>query len=330
MQPSLTSEALKDLRAGPILVTGATGFVGYHVCQQLVALGATVYGLSRSASSVRLPAGVHPLAADVTAREAMQSAFEQVRPARVLNLAAIGVDRPFLPIEEALAVNVNGIVNTLFVAQAVGVRRFLHIGTCYEHAAAQPLSQGGTLSTYAVSKLRAWETWRDFAHRHGLESVALRLFHVYGPGQAATGLISSAIEAALRGAVFEMTPGEQLRDFVFIDDVVTALLLALTAPLKGIGTYDIGTGLGYSVRSVVVKIFEIIGGPGRVAVGALRYRQHEIMQAVADPLPARTDLSWQARVGLTDGLVATIDWHRQQRTAQIAAVMGRDGDDTSG
>jgi nucleoside-diphosphate-sugar epimerase len=147
----------------------------------------------------------------------------------------------------------------------------------------------------------------------------LRLFHVYGPGQVSTGLISSAIEAALRGAVFEMTPGEQRRDFVFIDDVVAALLLALTAPLKKIDTYDIGAGTGCTVRSVVFKIFEMVGGPGHAAAGALDYRQHEVMQAVADPQPALHDLGWQARVSLADGLAATIAWHRQQRITQTAA-----------
>ena len=321
MQPELTAEAARELCAEPILVTGATGFVGYHVCRRLAALGATVYGLSRSASHVRLPLGVRPLPVDMTAREAVQMAFEQARPTRVLNLAALGVDRPFLPLDEALAVNVDGTANALFAAQAIGVRRFIHVGTCYEHAAARPLSDGGTLSTYAASKLKAWETWHEFVHNSPLESAALRLFHVYGPGQASTGLISAAIEAALRGIVFDMTPGEQQRDFVFIDDVVAALLLALTMPLKKATTYDIGTGTGYSVRSVVFKIFEMIGGSGRAAVGALHYRQYEIMQAIANPVLAQNELGWQARVNLADGLAATIDWHRQQRIAQ-AAVMG--------
>jgi len=138
MQPDLTTEAVMELCAGPILVTGATGFVGYHVCQQLAAFGATVYGLSRSASHARLPASVRPLPVDVTSRQAVQSAFKQARPARVLNLAATGVDRPFLPLEEALSVNADGTANALFAAQAVGTRRFIHVGTCYEQAAAKP------------------------------------------------------------------------------------------------------------------------------------------------------------------------------------------------
>ena len=319
MQLNLTTDAVADLCAGPILVTGATGFVGYHVCQQLATLGATVYGLSRSASNARLPAGVRPVAADVTRRDEVITALEQVRPSHVVHLAAVGVDRPFLPLEEALSVNVDGLANALFAAQAVGVRRFVHVGSCYEHAAAKPLSAGGTPSTYAASKLKAWESWLALVHNRDLESAALRLFHIYGPGQVSTGLISSAIEAALRGAVFDMTPGEQQRDFVFIDDVVAALLLALTVPLKKIDTYDIGTGMGYSVRSVVSRVFEMVGGPGRAAAGALSYRQHEIMQAVANPLPALHNLGWQARVSLADGLAATIAWHRQQSIAQTAA-----------
>jgi nucleoside-diphosphate-sugar epimerase len=321
MQLNLKPDVVAELCTGPVLITGATGFIGYHVCQQLAELGATVYGLSRSASGARLPAGVRLLSVDITSREALQLAFEQVLPVRVLNLAAIGVDRPFLPLDEALSVNVTGTANTLRAAQTVGVRRFIHVGTCYEHAADRPLAEGGTLSTYAVSKLQAWKTWQLFVHSHAMQSATLRLFHVYGPGQVSTGLISSAIEAALCGSVFDMTPGEQQRDFVFIDDVVTALLLALAVPLKSPGTYDIGTGLGYSVRSVVSKIFEAIGGSGYMAAGALHYREHEIMQAIADPVSAQHDLEWRAQISLAEGLVSTINWHRQQRIAQTAAVI---------
>ncbi len=96
-----------------ILVTGATGFIGRHVCRRLVELGAVVYGLARSASTATVSASVIPLAADVTDRGGIIAALEQTRPTLVLHMAAAGVTEPFLPMEQAVKVNVSGTINVL-------------------------------------------------------------------------------------------------------------------------------------------------------------------------------------------------------------------------
>ena len=305
---ALSIEALTRLRSETLLITGATGFIGRQICRQLIKLGVPVYGLNRSASNETVEAGVKPVAVDVTEPAAVQAAFAEIRPTCVLHLAAAGVNRPFLPEAEAAQVNVNGTCHVLQASQAAQVRRFIQVGTCYEAA-----GELGQASPYAASKLEAWQMWRAFmSTQTQMNSVALRLFHVYGPEQPKTGLIAAAIDAALRGKRFEMTPGEQQRDFVFIDDVVEALLLALTAPLTGVGTYEVGSGSSCSVRVVVQRIFEIVGGAGEVVVGACPYRSHEIMCLVADPQPMAQDLGWQAHTNLEAGLTATIEWQRQQ------------------
>jgi nucleoside-diphosphate-sugar epimerase len=305
------SERVVGQRVWPqqrVLITGATGFIGRQVCRRLVTLGATVYGLSRTASRETVPTGVLPLSVDVTQRDAVLAALEQAQPTHVLHLAAAGVNQPQLDKEEATRVNVNGTLHLLQAGQAVRIQRFVQVGTCYEHMA--DLSQS---NIYAASKLEGWHTWRAFLEAHSsIEAAAVRLFHVYGPEQPAAGLIAAAIRAALGDERFEMTPGEQVRDFVLIDDVVAALLAALAAPLSGTETYDVGTGVGYSVRSVVRRIFEKVGGTGEAVVGARPYRSSEMMRLVADPQPAARDLAWQAQMNLEAGLTMTIDWQRRQ------------------
>ena len=297
-----------------VLVTGATGFTGRHLCRRLVELGMATHGLSRSASEATVPRGVIPVAADVTQREVVAKALERVRPSHVLHLAAAGVNQPFL--EETVQVNVGGTLNVLEASQAVQVQRFVQVGTCYEYTV-----DPDQASTYAASKLKSWRTWQAFVTSHSMETAALRLFHVYGPAQPATGLIASAILAALRGERFEMTPGEQERDYVYIEDVVEALVAAaLTMSLNGAKTYDVGTGVGCSVRSVVRRIFEKVGGEGEVLVGALPYRRSEIMRLVANPQPAARDLAWEARTDLETGLTLTIDWQRQQLLSQLTGM----------
>jgi len=134
----------------------------------------------------------------------------------------------------------------------------------------------------------------------------VRLFHVYGPRQPARGLIPAAILSALRGETLKMTPGEQLRDFVYVTDVVDALLGAASTLDFQARTYDIGTGEGRTVRSVVAQIFERVGGAGRFDAGALPYRPHEVMTLIAQPEAAWRELGWQAQIDWETGLTNTL------------------------
>jgi nucleoside-diphosphate-sugar epimerase len=299
---------MRSLEQARVLVTGATGFIGRHLCRKLVELGATTYGLSRSAAETTVPAGVIPVAADVTRREIVNAALEQVRPTHVLHLAAAGVTEPFLPIEQAVDVNVSGTVHVLEASYDVGVQRFVHVGTAYEHRSDE--AERGLNNPYVASKLSAWLFWRAFVEKQDINSLAVRLYHVYGPQQL-RGLFPAAMQAAQRHEVFKMTPGEQRRDFVYIDDVVEALVATLTTHLAQT-TYDIGTGRGWQVKTVVARIFELMNSHGRYEVGAMAYRPHEEMELVAAPAAALNGLQWQAQVQLEEGLLKTISAYRQQ------------------
>ena len=298
-------EALEQAR---VLVTGATGFVGQHLCRKLVAQGAFTYGLSRSASGNTLPAGVIPIAADVTQRDEILAALQQVQPWHVVHLAAVGATEPFLPIEEAQRVNLTGTANVLEASQAVGIARFLHVGTAYEHSAT---SSQQPQNPYVASKVAAWSFWQTFIKQHTLDAVAVRLYYVYGPRQI-RGLIPAAVQAAQRHERFEMTPGEQRRDFVYVTDVIEALLAALTTPNVCGQTYDIGTGVGLQVKVAVQRIFEIMGSRGQFVLGALPYRPHEEMDLIASPAAAQRDLKWHAQLRFEEGIVQTIEAYRRQ------------------
>jgi len=142
----------------------------------------------------------------------------------------------------------------------------------------------------------------------------MRLFAVYGPGQPPKTLISSAVCAALEDRDFSMTPGEQMRDFVFVGDVVESYLRAAVKPgIEGV-SIDLGTGQACRIREIVTKLFEMTGSRGKPLVGALPYRPSETMKQVADTRAARDLLGWQATTGLEDGLRQTIDWYRQGYT----------------
>jgi nucleoside-diphosphate-sugar epimerase len=142
---------------------------------------------------------------------------------------------------------------------------------------------------------------------YGMPVVIVRPFNAYGPGQPQQALIPSAIQAALRGQNFPMTPGEQRRDFIYVDDVVSGFVAAAMADsIKG-GHLDLGTGRATSVRHVVQRIFALCGGGGQPKVGALPYRPGVVWESVANA--NRTELlsGWRARIELDEGLRATIE-----------------------
>lgn len=291
-----------------VLITGATGFIGQRISARLIASGAQVIGLGNDAAEATVAVGVQPLVADVTDRAAMMAALTEVRPTHVLHLAAVGVTDPFVPIDYAQKVNVTGTRYTLEASAAAGVWRLVHVGTAYEKPAIEAAPD--SINPYAATKLAAWRLWREFVQATGLNSVAVRLFHVYGPGQL-KGLIPAAMQAALRDEPLRMTPGEQQRDFVYIDDVVDGLMVCLAATDHSGETFELGTGSNCSVRDAVQVIFQSIGRPDGLKIELQAYRSHEFMMLVCNPERLASAWGWRASTSFEAGIVKTIEWYRQ-------------------
>lgn len=306
-----------------MLVTGATGFIGSHMARRLVIEGAEVSVFMRATSDPYLLADVldrvtvHEV--DICDEDGVREAMARICPDVVFHLAAIGMSEPFVSPPVAVRVNVQGTLHLLEAAHQCGVRRFVHSGTAYEYgdAANNDATNKELLdpvNTYAASKAAARAFVRLYFRVYGLPTVNMRLFAVYGPGQPPKTLISSAVCAALQDRDFPMTPGEQMRDFVFVGDVVESYLrAAVRTGIEGM-SIDLGTGRAYKIREVMTKLFEIAGSRGKPLVGALAYRPSETMKQVANTRPARDLLGWQATTTLEDGLRRTIDWYRQGYT----------------
>jgi nucleoside-diphosphate-sugar epimerase len=159
------------------------------------------------------------------------------------------------------------------------------------------------LNVYAASKAAAWQFCRMAVRTRGLPIVGAMIFQAYGPGQAAHNLIPAAMAAARAGANFKMTPGNQVRDWIYVDDVVEGLLAALCRPLPAGTTVELGTGVGTSVAAVVERIYTLCGSGGRPLLGALPPRPGESNRQIADADGTRASLGWQAKTGLDEGLM---------------------------
>jgi nucleoside-diphosphate-sugar epimerase len=172
---------------------------------------------------------------------------------------------------------------------------------------------------YGVAKLAGGLLARTVARDLGLQTAHLRLFSVYGAGEDPRRLVSSVASALLDGRPVDLTPGEQVRDFVHVDDVAEALLHAASAPgLDGV-TANVGTGVQSTVHDLCLRLAGLTDGHDLLRFGARPYRGGERFAWRAATEHARDALGWSARIDLDEGLRRTVDALRAERTMAVAA-----------
>jgi UDP-glucose 4-epimerase len=295
-----------------VLVTGAAGFIGQCLVRRLTEARAQVWaGLAPDESPERvaaLPAQVERRVFDLRDAQQVQAAVIAAVPQVVFHLAAVGVADPQVDPALALTVNAGGTVHLLETLRerVAECERIVLTGTCYEYGAREAVEGLDPFNAYAASKVAAWAFGRMYWRMYALPIVTVRLFQVYGPGQPAHTLIPAAIDAALAGRDFSMTPGEQERDFIFVEDVVVGMLAAaVAAGIEG-ESLDLGTGQAHTARQVVECIWATTKAQGQVLPGALPYRPGTAMRMVADAERAARLTGWRATVVLEEGLRQTI------------------------
>ncbi len=250
-----------------------------------------------------LPPGARAYAADVTDVDALRRIVSDAQPQVVFHLAAVGLTNPHLPAADALRVNTGSVIALLEALHEAGcARRIILLGSSYEYGARRADDSCDPFNAYAASKVAAWAFARAAYNTWNAPAVWARPFQVYGPGQPEAAFIPAALRAARHGDDFPMTGGEQQRDFIFVDDIVTGLLaLAQADGIEG-RAFDLGTGQLHTLREVAERIWQLSGARGRLRVGALPYRPGEVTAIPADPERARRLTGWQAQVTLDAGL----------------------------
>jgi len=306
-----------------VLVTGATGFIGSHLAERLAAEEAEVTLAIEPGASTANVTGilgkVRVYEVDLRDGQKVRQLVRECQPSKVYHLAAVGVTEPDVDPRLAVQVNVLGTLNLLEALRETECDCFVNTGTCYEYGHnAPPMREDqmvDPVNAYAASKSAAWLFCNMYHRTRGYPIVTVRPFTAYGPRQSIRVLIPQAILSALRGQDFEMTGGEQTRDFTYVDDVVEGYVRASLSE-KAIGqTINLGTGEEHAIKDVVRKVLELMGNPVRPLIGALPYRPGEIRRLYADSSKARELLGWQPQVGLDEGLGKTIAWYTEQFNA---------------
>ncbi len=298
------------------LITGAAGFLGSALANQLARENNNVRGLddlSTGDPNALIPE-VHLTRGDVNDRPKLWTLLQDIDC--VYHLAArVSVPESVLYPREYNQVNVGGTVTLMEAMRDVGVRRvvFISSGAVYGEQATQPLREDATpnpRSPYAVSKLSAEYYIRTIGQLWGIETVALRVFNAYGPGQHLPPVHAPVIPYFLRQACYNGTlvlhgDGSQTRDYVYVEDVVNGMVAAATAPGINRRIINIGSGSEISVHDLMNLVLEVANGQPEVVYNPRNEGGPRRMRA--DLTLAEQVLGYHPAVDLHTGLRLTLD-----------------------
>ncbi len=305
-----------------VLVTGGAGFIGSTVAERFLAAGWDVAVLDDLSSGKRenVPAGARFYPCDVRGAAAAEVVASERPEVLCHHAAQIDVRRSMDDPRHDADVNVGGLLNLLAAAARAGsVRRVLFAssgGAAYGDTEVLPTPEGHPLrpvSVYGASKAASELYLGVYRATHGIDFAALRYGNVYGPRQDPHG--EAGVVAIFCGRLLDGRPctvygdGRQTRDYVFVEDVARANLLAAERGFSG--AVNVGTGVETDVLRLHAVLAGAAGSSAPPAMGPARLGEQR--RSCIDPAAAAAALGWRPEVGLEDGLRRTLEWFRARR-----------------
>ena len=297
------------------LITGGAGFIGSALSTHLQSVGDEVFVVDDLSFGRRELAGVQDarfFKADIRDGAAMRRIMAEVRPQRVLHLAAIH----FIPYcnqhpAEAADINING---TVQVMDAVENCPFVEQVFVASTAAVYPIADGamaedhplGPMDIYGTTKLATEKIAREFHYRIGTPLVIGRFFNAFGPNETNPHLFPEIQRQVLEGErTLRLGNLDPKRDYIHTEDMSRAIEALLDHAPKGCGVYNIGRGIEYSVREVVQAFERQLGEALSIEVDPARVRRVERMHLLANVEKLKQATGWEPRWGIDEG-VATL------------------------
>lgn len=307
-----------------VLVTGAGGFIGSQLTEELVARGAAVRAFVRynsrgdtgllKLSPPEVVDRLEIIAGDLRDPEAVRQA---VRGSEVVfHLGAlISIPYSYLHPREVADTNIMGTFNVLAASLEAGVQRLVHTSTSEVYGTARrvPIDEEHPLqgqSPYSASKIGADKLAEAYYRSFDLPVVTVRPFNTYGPRQSARAVIPTIITQALTQNGIQLGSVETRRDFTYVTDTIAGFLRAAQQPGVEGKTYNLGVGYEVTIGELADRIIRLVGRPVSIETDPdrLRPEKSEVMRLLSDNSLARDELGWQPQVDLDTGLRRTIDW----------------------
>jgi nucleoside-diphosphate-sugar epimerase len=293
-----------------ILLTGATGFIGSHVARALIRARHEVHAIVHPDDDMWRIRDILPslciMRADIldSPFSLQPSAFDAC-----IHLAWYVEPGKYLHAPQ----NKDWVDASLQLARALkdsGCRRFIAAGTCFEYAPSDPpqreSSRTEPSTLYVQSKLELFHALQSV----GIEFTWVRFFYQYGPHEDPRRLVPVIINSLLSAQEVKLVPGDRMRDYLYIEDVASAVCAVVQSRITG--AVNIGSGAPVTVRDIALKIGHLLDRIDLIKLGALPYSANEPMHIVADNTKL-SSIGWSPRFNLDDGLRQTVEWWKSQQ-----------------
>ncbi len=301
---------VSEVRGKRILVTGANGFIGAHLCRRLCHEGAEVHAVYRTQRPVDAE-DQRLWQADLAVLDSVKKIIGKVQPEIIFHLASHVKGAPGLEhVLPTFQSNLQSTVNLLTVAAETTRPRVVLTGSL-----AEPEAENGEQfpsAPYAAAKWACTGYARMFHALYKLPTVIARVFMVYGPAQIdLTKLVPYVTLSLLQGKSPKITSGDRLVDWIYVSDVVNGFVALAESPNVNGATVDLGSGSLISIREIVQHLAKVIGNGIEPEFGALPDRPMEPTRT-ARTADTFARIGWKPEVTLQEGLQRTVDWYRAE------------------
>lgn len=312
-----------------VLVTGAGGFIGSHLTETLIDLGAKVKAFVRYNSRNdygmieilpdKIKKKIEVIIGDLKDSDAVYKATEDIKI--IFHLGAlIAIPYSYIHPREVIETNIIGTLNILSAARKNKIEKVVHTSTSEVYGTGEyiPIDEGHPLkgqSPYSASKIGADKLAESFYRSFDLPVAIIRPFNTYGPRQSTRAVIPTIITQALKQNRVFLGSLHPVRDFLYIDDAIEGFIKIAECD-KSIGeTVNIGSGIGISIGDLTKKILTmILTGKAIKTVSQterVRPQKSEVGRLVADNSKAKEFLKWKPKISLDEGLIRTIEWVKE-------------------
>jgi UDP-glucuronate decarboxylase len=300
-----------------ILLTGATGFIGSHVARAYAREDCEVYAFVRKGSDLwrirDILGRVHIVSCDLLSAEEIDDCLDHIHPDLCLHMAWYAEPGKYLNSYENIRM-LNASMHLASSLARTGCERLVVTGTCAEYDSSfAPLSEVSLTkprSLYAASKLALFIMLEQMGRLANMQVAWVRLFYQFGPFEDERRLVPSVIRALLTGDTAKVTAGDQVRDFLHVEDVAEAIVAVAKSRLSG--AVNVGSGDPTMVKDVVLSIAAMLNRPDLIALGARSTESSDPMFVCADNRKLTDGTGWIPKYDLQRGLHGTIEWWRKR------------------
>ena len=297
-------DSLKDKR---ILVTGGCGYVGNLLVKKLHELNVKVFVFDIASQSEQIKDVVY-YNVSLLNDDLLYKLTNQIKPQKIYHLAALlNRTRDYNTIDKILDINLKGTNNLLRALKEIDYSSFIFTSTSevYGNQTKIPFKEDLAMqptSPYSLSKAAAELSIQTFSNIYNKPFTILRLFNIYGPNLPESFFIPQLINALKENKDFDMTKGEQKRDFVFIDNIIKVLINVATNQNAKNQIFNICSGESTSIKNLALTIKKLIPSKAKINFGAIPYRKNEIWNMLGSSTKIKDILSLNIKIGLYEGL----------------------------